>query len=250
MMAVAAWAAGLVAPAVPRGAGAGETASAPATPGVAPGAASGTAPGTAGPGTSAPVKADAGAVPAERVAAARAGLASIPVKGRAARSGYERSEFGPAWADVDRNGCDTRNDILARDLTVLAFRPGTHDCVVLTGILLDPYTGQRIDFERGPRSAEVQIDHLVPLADAWQKGAQAWTAERRERFANDPANLLAVDGDENQSKGAGDLATWLPPNKAFRCEYTVRIVAVKAEYGLWMTEAEHRRAGELLAACS
>ena len=116
-------------------------------------------------------------------------------------------------------------------------------------VLEDPYTGARIDFVRGPRSAEVQIDHVVPLADAWQKGAQQWTAQRREQFANDPANLLAVDGDANQAKGASDLATWLPKNKGFRCEYTARIIAVKSAYGLWMTEAEHRRAGELLDAC-
>ncbi|WP_077490706.1 HNH endonuclease family protein [Sinomonas mesophila] len=193
--------------------------------------------------------ADAGTLPDDKLAAARAQLARLQVKGRAGTGGYERSEFGQAWADVDRNGCDTRNDILARDLTGVAFRAGTRDCVVSSGVLEDPYTGDRIDFVRGPRSAEVQIDHVVALSDAWQKGAQLWSPERREEFANDPANLLAVDGDANQEKGNGDLATWLPQNKAFRCEYTARIVAVKSEYGLWMTEAEHRRAGELLDAC-
>ena len=194
--------------------------------------------------------ADARGLPADELAAARAQLAAIQVKGRAGTGGYERSEFGPAWADVDRNGCDTRNDILGRDLTAVEFRAGTRDCVVASGVLEDPYTGARIDFVRGPRSAEVQIDHVVALSDAWQKGAQQWTAERREQFANDPANLLAVDGEANQEKGSGDLATWLPQNKAFRCEYTARIVAVKAAYGVWMTEAEHRRASELLDACA
>ena len=204
------------------------------------------------PGWPAPVGAEAGAdtLPAAELAAARAQLGGIPVKGRSGTGGYERSEFGPAWADVDRNGCDTRNDVLARDLTGVAFREGTHECVVASGTLEDPYTGTRIDFVRGPRSADVQIDHVVPLADAWQKGAQQWTAQRREQFANDPANLLAVDGEANQAKGASDLATWLPQNKAYRCEYTARIVAVKSAYGLWMTEAEHRRAGELLDACA
>ena len=204
------------------------------------------------PGWSVPVGAGAEAdtLPAAELAAARAQLDGIPVKGRAGKGGYERSEFGEAWADVDRNGCDTRNDVLARDLTGVAFREGTRECVVASGTLEDPYTGTRIDFVRGPRSADVQIDHVVPLADAWQKGAQQWTAQRREQFANDPANLLAVDGEANQAKGASDLATWLPQNKAYRCEYTARIVAVKSAYGLWMTEAEHRRAGELLDACA
>ena len=194
-------------------------------------------------------QADADTLPEAELAEARAQLAGIPVKGRAGTGGYERSKFGEAWADVDRNGCDTRNDVLARDLTRIACREGKHECVVAPRVLDDPYTGARIDFVRGPRSAEVQIDHVVPLADAWQKGAQQWTAQRREQFANDPANLLAVDGDANQAKGASDLATWLPKNKGFRCEYTARIIAVKSAYGLWMTEAEHRRAGELLDAC-
>ena len=194
-------------------------------------------------------RSDADTLPAAELAEAREQLAGIPVKGRAGKGGYERSEFGEAWADVDRNGCDTRNDVLARDLRGVAFREGTRDCVVATGVLEDPYTGARIEFVRGPRSADVQIDHVVPLADAWQKGAQQWTAQRREQFANDPANLLAVDGDANQAKGASDLATWLPQNKGFRCEYTARIVEVKSAYGLWMTDAEHRRAGELLDAC-
>lgn len=181
---------------------------------------------------------------------ARAELAGLDVKGRAPKTGYDREQFGPAWADVDRNGCDTRNDVLARDLTDVTFEDGTHDCVVLTGTLADPYTGQVIDFERGPRSAEVQIDHVVALSDAWQKGAQQWDAETRRQFANDPANLLAVDGPANGAKGDGDAATWLPPSTGYRCAYVVRQVRVKAAYGLWVTQAEHDAMGRQLDGCA
>ncbi|AMM31870.1 Excalibur domain containing protein [Sinomonas atrocyanea] len=203
------------------------------------------------PGVESPltVQAQIGGVPAAQLTAAKASLAAIPVKGRAPKTGYARSEFGEAWADTDHNGCDTRNDVLARDLRGAVFKAGTRDCVVLSGSLEDPYTGTTIPFQRGERSAHVQIDHIVPLSDAWQKGAQQWTAQQRLSFANDPANLRAVDGPANQQKSDGDLATWLPPNRSFRCEYAVDVVELKAGYGLWMTQAEHDKAAELLGAC-
>ena len=189
-------------------------------------------------------------VTAADVAAARTALAALPVKGRAPLTGYTREAFGPAWQDVDRNGCDTRNDILRRDLTRVTLKPGTGGCLVLTGTLLDPYGGGRIEFRRGPDgSAEVQIDHVVALADAWQTGAQALPAPAREALANDPANLLAVDGDLNQAKGAGDAATWLPPHKPFRCRYVLRQVRVKAAYGLWVTAAERDAISRELGHC-
>lgn len=154
-------------------------------------------------------------------------------------TGYDRSLFGQAWKDTDRNGCDQRNDVLGRDLTGVAHEVGTHDCVVLTGALADPYSGTTIAFTRGQATSNaVQIDHVVSLADAWQKGAQALPATVREAFANDPANLLAVDGPLNQEKSASDAATWLPPHKPFRCRYVIRQVRVKAAYGLWVTKAE------------
>jgi hypothetical protein len=203
------------------------------------------------PGLESPLTAQTqiGGVPAAQLSAAKASLATIPVRGRAPKTGYSRTEFGQAWSDTDHNGCDTRNDILARDLRGPAFKAGTRDCVVLSGSLDDPYTGSTIAFQRGERSADVQIDHLVPLSDAWQKGAQQWTPQKRLGFANDPANLRAVDGPANQQKSDGDLATWLPPNRSFRCEYAVNVVEVKARYGLWMTQAEHDKAAELLGAC-
>ena len=165
-------------------------------------------------------------------------LAGIPVKGRAPRTGYSRDRFGPAWADVDRNGCDTRDDILRRDLVDRVVRPGTHGCVVVAGVLTDPYTGATIHFTKA-RASAVQIDHVVALSDAWQKGAQRLSAGQRRALANDPLNLLAVDGPTNQRKGDADAASWLPPRKSSRCAYVARQVAVKAAYGLWVTEAEH-----------
>jgi hypothetical protein len=188
-------------------------------------------------------------------AAALAALASIPTKGRAPKTGYKRELFGPAWKDVDlpptypKNGCDQRNDVLRRDLSAVALKPGTHDCVVLSGKLADPYTGTTVDFVRGSGPG-VDIDHLVPLSDAWQKGAQTWDQDKRERLANDPANLAASSAAANRSKGDGDLATWLPPNRAHWCTYTASIVNVKASYGLWMTPAEHERARQILTDCT
>lgn len=169
-------------------------------------------------------------------------------------TGYDRALFGQAWSDDvrvpgGRNGCDTRNDVLRRDLHDTVIRPGTHGCLVESGTLLDPYSGETLEFVRGPRSAEIQIDHVVALADAWQKGAQAWDEDTRRDFANDPANLLAVRGDLNQQKGAGDAATWLPPDTSFRCDYVSRIIGVKATYGLWVTEAEQEALSRELMRC-
>jgi hypothetical protein len=162
-------------------------------------------------------------------------------------TGYDRTLFGPAWADVDHNGCDTRNDILRRDLTAKTM---SGSCLVLTGTLHDPYTGKVIAFRRGVGTSNaVQIDHVVALGDAWQTGAQKFSAGTREAFANDPLNLLAVDGPTNQRKGDSDDATWLPPNKAFRCPYVARQVAVKARYHLWMTAAEKAAAVHILSGC-
>ncbi|MDH6236431.1 DUF1524 domain-containing protein [Cryobacterium sp. CG_9.6] len=175
-------------------------------------------------------------------------LSTIPVKGKAARTGYDRTGmFGSAWLDVDRNGCDTRNDILARDLTSTT-RSGT--CRVMTGTLVSPFTAASIDFVRGEEtSAHVQIDHVVALSNAWQTGAQQLTQAQRMSLANDPINLLAVDGRSNAQKGDGDTATWLPSNKAFRCGYVARQVSVKATYGLWVTRAEHTAMTGILSGC-
>jgi uncharacterized protein DUF1524 len=190
------------------------------------------------------------AAPAAASGDAASALAALPVKGRAPKTGYTREQFGPAWADVDRNGCDTRNDMLKRDLDGETFKPRTHDCVVLTGTLNDPYTGKKIAFTRGQGTSEaVQIDHVIALSDAWQKGAQQLSPEARRSLGNDPLNLMAVDGPTNQGKGDGDAATWLPPVRAYRCTYVARQVAVKAKYRLWVTQAEHDAINGILAGC-
>jgi hypothetical protein len=179
---------------------------------------------------------------------AAAVLATLAVKGRAPETGYDRDQFGPQWSDVDHNGCDTRNDVLARDLTGESYKPGTQDCVVVSGTLADPYTGQTIAFRRGDGTS-VDIDHVVALGNSWQTGSFAWDEARRTALANDPLNLLAVDYSANRQKGDGDAATWLPANRGYRCAYVARQVAVKAAYGLWVTQAEHDVIARVLEGC-
>jgi Protein of unknown function (DUF1524) len=174
-------------------------------------------------------------------------LAYVAVKGRAPLTGYSRAQFGPAWADVNHNGCDTRNDILRRDLVGNAY---SGSCTVLSGTLHDPYTARTIAFRRGVgTSTVVQIDHVVALGDAWQTGAQQLSAATRLAFANDPLELLAVYGPANQQKGDADAASWLPPNKQFRCQYVARQVAVKLRYHLWTTAAERAAMARVLSSC-
>jgi hypothetical protein len=177
-------------------------------------------------------------------------LASLPVKGRAPKTGYTRAQFGQAWADVDRNGCDTRNDMLKRDLTNIEYKVKTRDCVVLTGVLVDRYSGETINFVRGNvTSMEVQIDHVIALSNAWQSGAFKLTVVQRTALANDPMNLFAVKGRLNSQKGDGDAATWLPPLKSFRCAYVAQQIAVKAKYSLWVTAPEKEAMTRILTAC-
>ena len=177
-------------------------------------------------------------------------LSSLPVKGRAPKTGYTRAQFGQAWADVDRNGCDTRNDMLKRDLTNIAYKVKTRDCVVLTGVLVDRYSGETINFVRGNvTSMEVQIDHVVALSNAWQTGAFKLTVLQRTALANDPMNLFAVKGRLNLQKSDGDAATWLPPLKSFRCAYVAQQIAVKAKYSLWVTAPEKEAMTRILTAC-
>jgi hypothetical protein len=188
------------------------------------------------------------ATPTPSALLARTALDALAVKGPAPMTGYRRvGEFGEAWADVDRNGCDTRNDVLRRDLVRTTVVAG---CTVRRGVLHDPYTGTTIRFVRGEGTSEaVQIDHVVALADAWRTGAQRLPQERRIALANDPLNLYAVDGPTNTRKSDGDAATWLPPAKAFRCTYVAHQVAVKRAYGLWVTKAEKAAIARVLERC-
>jgi hypothetical protein len=187
---------------------------------------------------------------ADSVASGLSIIEAQVTKGRAAKTGYTRAQFGQTWADVDRNGCDTRNDILKRDLTAEVFKEKTRDCVVLSGTLIDPFSGETINFVRGNVSSmEVQIDHVVALSNAWQTGAFKLSIKERTAFANDPLNLLAVKGRLNSQKGDGDAATWLPPLKSYRCDYVSRQIAVKIKYRLWFTAPEKEAMVRILKSC-
>lgn len=173
------------------------------------------------------------------------GLKTLSIKGRASKTDYSRAQFGDGWLTVE--GCDTRNIILNRDLANVEVDSA---CNVIKGTLNDPYTDKVIQFTRGSTtSADIQIDHVVALSDAWQKGAQQLTRQRRIELANDPLELLAVDGPTNQKKMDGDAATWLPPNKVFRCQYVARQIAIKQKYGLWLTQAEYNAISLILTNC-
>jgi hypothetical protein len=188
-----------------------------------------------------------------RYDAARRQLKDLPVRGWDRTSDFERFQFGKAWSDdVDvefgRNGCNTRDDILRRDLKDLVIRPVT--CFAQSGTLVDPYTGSVIAFVRGPQTSNsVEIDHVVALADAWYKGARDWDPQRRLDFANDPRNLLAVSPEANFSKAFRDAASWLPPNEAFRCDFVARQIEVKSAYGLWLSAKEKKAMTNVMADC-
>jgi hypothetical protein len=165
-------------------------------------------------------------------------------------TGYDRDFFGHGWIDTDQNGCDTRNDVLERDLTVLIYKPNTEDCVILSGELDDPYTGSPISFVRGTTtSILVQIDHVVPLAYVWQVGAATWTRDRQVSYANDPRNLLAVDGRANQVKSADGPSGWMPPNEAFHCAYIERFVGVLFAYQLEIKADDRFISKQVLETC-
>ena len=193
-----------------------------------------------------PVSDAAESVPGVAVAV----LETLPVKGRAPKTGYSRDAFGQRWADVDRNGCDTRNDILKRDMTSIVYKAKTRNCVVLSGTLIDRYSGETINFVRGEVSSmEVQIDHVVALSNSWQTGAFKLSIAQRTALANDPLNLFAVKGRLNSQKGDGDAATWLPPMKSFRCAYVAQQIAVKAKYSLWVVAPEKAAMLAILSQC-
>ncbi|HST64609.1 MAG TPA: HNH endonuclease family protein [Mycobacteriales bacterium] len=184
-------------------------------------------------------------VPAAKVTKAKAELAKLPVH-NAREGGYQRTrDFGPAWSvDVDHNGCGTRDDILRRDLEKVQLRGR---CTVIAGVLADPYTGQTVTFAKSA-AAKVQIDHVVPLGAAWVRGARDWTQAQRERFANDPVNLLATTASANESKSDRGPAEWLP-RQAYRCAYAVQWVDVSTVYKLALTAPDKSSLTTLLAQC-
>jgi hypothetical protein len=198
-----------------------------------------------------------GDVPVETLdpAAATAALAALPVAEKTSLDGYERGcgegegcVFGPAWADVDRNGCDQRNDVLHRDLTSVQVREGTHECVVIGGVLDDPYTGETVTFVKAD-AALVPIDHVVPLAAAWVQGAAAWTTDQRQAFANDLTNLMATTRAANSAKGDSTADEWVPSDPTYGCSYATVVITVKSRYALAVSPAESTTLQSLLATC-
>lgn len=174
------------------------------------------------------------------------GLNKLEAKSDDLTSDYDRSEFMESWGEV--SGCDMRNVILFRDLVDTTVSNG---CEIISGTLNDPYTGKTILFKRGKNtSSDVQIDHVVALSDAWRKGAQKLSYAERNNLANDPLELLAVDGNANQEKSDSDASQWLPPNKLFRCEYVARQIAVKIKYKLWVSQSERNAISGVLNKCA
>ncbi|MDO5451525.1 MAG: HNH endonuclease family protein [Candidatus Saccharibacteria bacterium] len=171
-------------------------------------------------------------------------LEKLEVKGRAPKTGYNREQFYDGWPVVD--GCSLRQRIIKREFGDSAVLDG---CNVVAGEYEEPYTGEYRKFATREEISKLQIDHVVALSDAWQKGAQYLTKEVRYKIATDPLNLLAVDGSANQQKSDGDAATWLPANKKFRCRYVARQVSVKYKYGLWVSEAEKQAISRILENC-
>ncbi|MBQ6130223.1 HNH endonuclease [Candidatus Saccharibacteria bacterium] len=175
-------------------------------------------------------------------------LDRLEVKGRSAKTGYDRTKFYSSWPTLD--GCSLRQRIIKRELGDSAVLDSSDNCTVVSGEFDEPYTGshmifyQKSDFTKG-----LQIDHVVALSDAWQKGAKNLSSEERYNLATDPLNLLAVDSKTNQGKSDGDAATWLPPNKKFRCTYVARQVSVKYKYSLWVTSAEKSAIESVLESC-
>ena len=171
-------------------------------------------------------------------------LEKLEVKGRAPKIGYRREEFYDGWPMVD--GCSLRQKILKREFGDSAVLDG---CNVVAGEYDEPYTGEHRVLANKSEVGKIQIDHVVALSDAWQKGAQYMTSEERFAIATDPLNLLAVDGKANEQKSDGDAATWLPKNKGFRCQYVARQISVKYKYALWLAAAEKEAMTKILANC-
>ncbi|WP_019632573.1 HNH endonuclease family protein [Actinomadura atramentaria] len=182
--------------------------------------------------------------PKDQVAEARTKLRSLRTKEQGNHSGYSRSKFGVRWKDTDHDGCDQRNDVLARDLTNIK-RDGK--CKVLSGRLKDPYSGRTIEFTKA-KASEVQIDHVYPLALAWRMGASGWPASRRQEFANDLSNLLAVWGPPNREKSDKGPSEW-KPQQAYQCAYGVKYVMVADKYVLPVTKADHDALEGFLGRC-
>lgn len=201
-----------------------------------------------GPGSDSAATPDPGTAPRIDVDEVREMLAAIPAA-TTTLDDYDRDAFGKPWADMDRNGCDTRNDILRRDLADPRMTSGSW-CTVASGVLDDPYTGSTIDFVRGEETSPlVQIDHIVPLAWAWRNGAGDWDTVTRLAFANDPVELVAVDGEANNAKADDGPGGWLPPDADSQCAYVAVFTLVVARYELSIDDADRAAISRTLDTC-
>jgi hypothetical protein len=179
------------------------------------------------------------------VALAAALLFTVPSQ---AIPDYDRDAFGNGWADVDGDCQNTRQEILIRDLE--GEQLTTNGCNVASGTLNDPYTGTVIPFQRGETTSDdVQIDHIIPLSYAWSAGAWQWSGQRREEFANDPAELRATDGPTNNAKGARGPSRWLPPAQSIHCTYAATWQRIADTYGLTLDPADTTAIQQILASC-
>ncbi|WP_199549788.1 HNH endonuclease family protein [Streptomyces sp. N35] len=183
---------------------------------------------------------------------ARAQLAKLPVAWGKNWETYKRAEFGETWSDaVDvpggRNGCDTRDDVLRRDLKNLK-EGDRNPCVVVSGTLVDPYSGKELPYYYR-RASQIETDHIVALGAAWRAGAWAWTPQQRLDYANDLDVLLATDKETNTVKSSQTPDKWKPPRQAYWCEYARRWTGIKAKYKLTVTAPEKLALQDLLATC-
>ena len=175
-------------------------------------------------------------------------LEKLSIKGRAPKTNYSRDQFYDSWPSID--GCSLRQIIIKREFGESAVISSDNHCTVVSGEYDEPYTGSHLVFyQKSDISSNIQIDHIVSLSDAWQKGAQNFSAKERYEFATDPLNLLAVEANANKKKSDGDAATWLPPNKKFRCQYVARQISVKYKYNLWIANAEYEAMKNILNSC-
>lgn len=188
--------------------------------------------------------------PAIDAASAQEMLSRLPTVSGVVDAPYQRDLFGERWADVDGNGCDTRNDVLARDLSAVVFREGSGECKVLEGVLVDPYDGHTESFTSGEQTSPlVQIDHIVALAWAWRHGADRWSDAERLVFANDPANLVVTADEINSAKSDSGPAEWMPPAAASVCGYVIAWVSVVDAYDLGITGPDREAARSALTRC-
>ncbi|MBZ3904427.1 HNH endonuclease family protein [Streptomyces griseiscabiei] len=187
------------------------------------------------------------AAPGETVTASLSDLiTALPVHGEGPRDGYSREQFRH-WIDADRDGCHTRNEVLLHEAIVAPEVTGRCSITAGTGQWWSWY-----DETTQTDKEQVDIDHMVPLGEAWDSGAAAWSATERRDYANDlddERSLLAVRDSVNQSKADRDPGEWMPPAASATCRYIADWVTVKTRWGLTADPAEHAAITRIAGGC-